>query len=359
MKILRNAMMIIFFCLLVLVVVLGCFYRYSVSAVDKNDKTFVEIEIPSGSTTTGIGKILKENDLVHSKNIFRLYCTIYKIDSLKAGTYSLSKSMDLKTIVEVLKKGNNYNPDEISITFKEGINMRKIAKTIADNTNNTEQDVYDKLKDSKYIDSLIEKYWFLDSSIKNSSIYYPLEGYLYPDTYRFVNKDVSVEEIFKKLLDAEDKFLTKYKKEINNSKYSVHELLSLASVVELESVTESDRAGVAGVFYNRLNSNMQLGSDVTSYYANKVDMSERDLTVAEYNYNSPYNTRIASNAGKIPVGPIASVSETAFKAVINPTKHNYYYFVSDKNRKIYFSTTYAEQNKKIKELKEKGLWYEW
>ena len=267
--------------------------------------------------------------------------------------------MDLKTIVEVLKKGNNYNPDEISITFKEGINMRKIAKTIADNTNNTEQDVYDKLKDSKYIDSLIEKYWFLDSSIKNSSIYYPLEGYLYPDTYRFVNKDVSVEDIFKKLLDAEDKFLTKYKKEINNSKYSVHELLSLASVVELESVTESDRAGVAGVFYNRLNSNMQLGSDVTSYYANKVDMSERDLTVAEYNYNSPYNTRIASNAGKIPVGPIASVSETAFKAVINPTKHNYYYFVSDKNRKIYFSTTYAEQNKKIKELKEKGLWYEW
>jgi len=342
-----------------MVVAVCVFYNYSISPVDKKSNEEIEVVIPSGTSTKEIGVILKEKDLIHSKNIFRIYCYIYKIDGLKAGTYTLKKSMKLEEIVEVLKEGNSYNPDEIKITFNEGINMRKIASIIAKNTNNTEEDVYKLLKDNDYIDSIIKKYWFITDEIKNTNIYYSLEGYLNCDTYNFKNKDVTVKEIFEKLLDEKGKILDKYKKEIESSNYTVHQLITLASMVELEGLTDDDRAGIASVFYNRLNAKWSLGSDVTSYYANKVEMSSRDLTSAEYNLENPYNTRTQSMAGKLPVGPISNPSESSIKAVLFPPKTDYYYFVSDKNRKVYFSKTMDEQNATINKLKQEGKWFEW
>ena len=361
MKLLRNIMMILFFSLLVMIIGVCTFYNYSISPVDKNSNEEIEVVIPNGASTTQIGAILKEKDLIHSKNIFRVYCYIYKDKSsgMKAGTYTLKKSMKLEEIINVLREGNNYNPDEIKITFNEGINMRKIASIIGKNTNNTEEDVYNLLKDNQYIDSLIKDYWFITDEIKNTNIYYSLEGYLNCDTYKFKNKDVTVKEIFKKLLDERKKVLDKYKNEIEGSNYTVHQLLTLASMVELEGVIDSDRAGIASVFYNRLNSNWSLGSDVTSYYANKVEMNERDLKVAEYNLENPYNTRTSSMAGKLPVGPISNPSEASIKAVLYPQKSNYYFFVSDKNRKVYFSKTQSEQNATIAQLKKEGKWFEW
>jgi UPF0755 protein len=168
-----------------------------------------------------------------------------------------------------------------------------------------------------------------------------------------------VKEIFKKLLDERAKILNKYKKEIEGSSYTPHQLLTLASMVELEAKTDSDRAGVASVFYNRLNKKMSLGSDVTSYYANKVELNERELYAKEYNLENPYNTRTSSMAGKLPVGPICNPSEASIKAVLYPQQSDYLYFVSDKNRKVYFSKTYAEQEKTINKLKQEGKWFEW
>ena len=342
-----------------MIVAVCTFYNYSISPVDKKNNEEIEVVIPSGVSTTEIGSVLKEKNLIHSKNIFRIYCYIYKVNDLKAGTYKLKKSMKLKEIVNILKEGNNYNPDEIKITFNEGINMRKVASIIAKNTNNSEDDVYKVLKDSEYIDSLIKKYWFISEEIKNTNIYYSLEGYLNCDTYNFKSKNITVKEIFEKLLDEKLKILDKYKKEINESKYSVHEILTLASMVELEGLTDSDRAGIASVFYNRLNAKWSLGSDVTAYYANKIDMSTRDLTTNEYNLENPYNTRTQSMAGKLPVGPISNPSESSIKAVLFPQKTDYYFFVSDKNRKVYFSKTLEEQNATIKKLKQEGKWFEW
>ena len=342
-----------------MIVAVCTFYNYSISPVDKKNNEEIEVVIPSGVSTTEIGSVLKEKNLIHSKNIFRIYCYIYKVNDLKAGTYKLKKSMKLKEIVNILKEGNNYNPDEIKITFNEGINMRKVASIIAKNTNNSEDDVYKVLKDSEYIDSLIKKYWFISEEIKNTNIYYSLEGYLNCDTYNFKSKNITVKEIFEKLLDEKLKILDKYKKEINESKYSVHEILTLASMVELEGLTDSDRAGIASVFYNRLNAKWSLGSDVTAYYANNIDMSTRDLTTNEYNLENPYNTRTQSMAGKLPVGPISNPSESSIKAVLFPQKTDYYFFVSDKNRKVYFSKTLEEQNATIKKLKQEGKWFEW
>ena len=161
------------------------------------------------------------------------------------------------------------------------------------------------------------------------------------------------------MLDKMDKVLTKHKKNIQQSKYSVHEILTMASIVELEGNNSKNRSQIARVIYNRLDSNMSLGSDVTTYYAIKVDMSERDLYTKEINTYNAYNTRGPKMEGKLPIGPISTVSEESITAVLSPANGEYLYFVADKNGDIYFSNTYEQHQETIEVLKKKGLWYEY
>ena len=118
--------------LLVLIFLVGFYYNYQVSAVS-SDSEKVVVEIKSGSIYS-IGDTLYENNLIRSKFIFKLYVKLNGVNSLKASTYELDKNMDLKEIIKVLEEGNAYNPDEIRITFKEGLNVRKIAKIIEEET---------------------------------------------------------------------------------------------------------------------------------------------------------------------------------------------------------------------------------
>ena len=237
--------------------------------------------------------------------------------------------------------------------------MRGIAKIIESKTNNKEEEVFAVLKEQDYLKELINEYWFLDESILDTKLYYSLEGYLFPDTYEFKNKNVTVKEIFKKMLDQTGKKLESYKEEIEKSDYTLHEMLTLASIVELEAAGSDDRAGVAGVFYNRLEAGWSLGSDVTTYYGAKVEMSERDLYQSEIDEVNDYNTRSVKMAGKLPIGPICNPGMNAIKASIEPTEHKNYFFVADKNGKTYFSKTNSEHEKMVAKLKNEGLWCEY
>lgn len=348
---------------LIIIAVMGAMLIYSngIKPYDKNNKEMIQVEILAGSTYYSIGDILYNNKLIKSKLIYKVYLKLHTPSvELKAGIYELSQSMSLEEIIATLEKGGvSVNPDEITITFKEGLNMRAIAKVIVENTNNTEDDVFNLLKDKDYLNELIEEYWFIDKSILDEEIFYPLEGYLFPNTYNFKNKDVTVEEIFKVMLDEMEKQLEPYKEDIEKSKYSVHEILTMASIVELEALNKADRKTVAGVFYNRLKANMSLGSDVTTYYASGVDMGDRDLYVSELQAVNAYNTRPQAMAGKLPVGAICNPSISSIEAAINPTKTSYLYFVADKNGKVYYTKSNAEHEQKVAELKAKGLWYEY
>ena len=339
--------------------ILGCFvYKVGTGRVSKNSEK-KEFIVESGSSYLTIATNLKEKDLIKSELFYKIFIKLNNPTPVQAGKYYLSENMSVKEIVKDLSGGSTYNPDVITITFKEGINMRKIAKVIAENTNNTEDDVFNLLKDKNYLNELINDYWFVGEEIKNNSIYYSLEGYLFPNTYEFKNKDVTVKEIFKVLLDQMDKKLEPFKEKISASKYSLHEILTLASIVELEAANSDDRAGVAGVFYNRLKSGWSLGSDVTTYYAEKLDMSERDLYQSELDEYNAYNTRSSKMAGKLPVGPICIPSINSIEAAINYRNHNYYFFVADKNKKTYFAKTNAEHVALVNSLKEQNLWYEY
>ena len=332
------------------------YYNVNLKAVS-NESTEVEFMVESGSTYYSVISKLKDEGLIRSELCFKLYIKFNKVNNIEAGTYKLNKNMSVKDITDLFSKGNTYNPDAIVITFKEGKNMRDVAKTISEFTNNTEGEVYNKLKDKEYLKSVINDYWFINNQVLNDDIYYSLEGYLYPNTYEFKNKDVTIEEIFKSMLDEMDKQLSKYKTDILNNNYSIHEILTLASIVELEGAKSDDRAGIAGVFYNRLNSNMPLGSDVTTYYASKIEMSDRDLYQAEINDANNYNTRSTHLSGKLPIGPISNPSIESIKAVLYPESHDYFYFVSDVNGKTYFSKNYQEHLQIRDDLIEAGLWY--
>ena len=344
--------------ILVIVIILSIivFYNVGLKAVS-SDNNKVEFIVEEGSTYYSVINKLKNQNLIKNELCFKIYIKLNNKNNIQAGTYKLSKDMNVKEIVEILDKGNNYNPDVVDITFKEGKNMRWIASTIASSTNNKEEDVFNLLNDKEYLNELINNYWFIDESILNTNIYYSLEGYLFPNTYQYMNKDVSVKEIFKSMLDEMNEELSIYKEDILNSNYTVHEILTLASIVELEGTANSDRAGIAGVFFNRLNDGWSLGSDVTTYYAAKVDMSERDLYKYEIDDNNYYNTRSNFLAGKFPVGPICNPSIDSIKAVLYPTSSNYYYFVADKTGKTYFTSTYSAHIAKRDELIEAGLWY--
>lgn len=349
----------IIFLIIILAIVGGLlWYSSAQKPVNTKDVKQCEIEIKSGMSTEKILNVLHENGMI--KNVFasEIYIKLNNVKGLQAGKYSLSSDMSLIEILEQISSGKIVD-ETINITFVEGKNMRWVAKTIAENTDNTEEQVYELLQDKQYLQTLINKYWFLTDDILNENIYYPLEGYLWPDTYKFENRSVSVKEIFYTLLNKTEKVLEENKTQIQNSKIGIHRILTIASIVELEGRDEQSKFEIASVIYNRLKNNMSIGSDVTTYYGIKVDMSERNLYKSEINTYNPYNTRGPNMEGKLPVGPISMVSKESINAVLNPAQTDYLYFVADSNGKIYFSKTYEEHQNIINNLRQQGLWYEY
>ena len=357
----KNKVLIIIIPIIVIILLAilftGIWYTSSLKPVskEKSDET-IRVEIPEGANSKTISKILEDENIIKSANAMKIYIRLKKINSLKAGKYDLNNSDDLATIIGHIVNGDVAD-DSVKLTFIEGKNMRWLAKKISEKTNNTEDDVFSLLEDKDYIDSLIDKYWFITDDVKNEDIYYPLEGYLLPDTYVFENEDVSVQTIFNVILNYTEKYLSSYEGEIDDSGFTIHELLTLASMAELEGKSIEDREEIVGVFLNRINKGMSLGSDVTTYYAFKVDMGERDLKAKELNTENPYNTRGPNMAGKLPVGPICNPSKEAIQAAIEYKETDALYFVADKNGKVYFTKTNDEHNQMIKKLKDEELWY--
>ena len=342
-----------------MLIVLGSFllliagiYTFLSSPIDSSDKTNIDIVIPNGTGVGDIARILKKKELIRSEGFFHVIARLSGKKSLKAARYRLNKSMSMQDIINTLNKGKFYNPDSVMITFKEGTRITDYARKIANNTNNTYEDVIKVVNDKDYLNELINKYWFLTNDILNNDIYYPLEGYLFPDTYEFKNPDVSVKEIIEKILNETGRKLKPYKSQISKN---IHSNITMASILELEGTKTDNREMIMGIFKNRLNKNMNLGSDVTTYYALQYPMTS-DLSGAQFDTVNPYNTRSNTMNGKLPVGRICNPSLSSIKASLNPTSSDYLFFVADKHGKIYYTKTSSEHDKKVKELKDKGDW---
>lgn len=346
-----KPLLIVLAIIVIIIVSLILTFLYLVSPVDRGDNEEVKIVIEKGSNGTQIGDTLKEKRIIKSKFLFKVYLKIYKVNNLKASTYRFKRSMSLKEVIKLLENGYISNDDALKLTFKPGERITDYAKVISNGTSVSYEEVISLMKDKQYVTGLINDYWFLTDKILVDNIYYPLEGYLAPDTY-FFDKDVSTKEIIKTLLDEMEDNLEEYKTVMINDP---HYYMTMASIVQLEGTNTENRKQIVGVFKNRLASGYNLGSDVTTYYALQADMKE-DLSAAQFATINPYNTRGANMIGKMPIGPICNPSTSSIEASVNPDQNDYFFFVADKHGNIYFTKTNAEHDKKVAEIKAKGDW---
>lgn len=312
----------------------------------------VVFTVHSGENKIKIVENLKTSGLIRNKYAALVYIFINPGSNLQAGTYEINRASTTPEIIQKITNGDIIEiVPTVQVTFVEGKTIEDYAKLIQKNFNINEKDILAKVKDENYLKTLIDKYWFLDESILNKDLYYGLEGYLAPDTYEFY-QNADIESIISKMLDNMDKRLTPYRESIEKSGYSVHEILSLAAIVEKEGNHKDDRIKIAQVLFLRLQMGKGLGCDVTTYYAVHKTLKEY-LTYEDLQTESPYNTSELnkSMAGKIPVGPICNPSETSIFATLNPSDTSYLYFLANVDTgEIFFYETYAEFNAKKAEL---------
>lgn len=345
-----KVILIIFAVLLVLAV--GCilfawnYYKKGISPVsEKSEEVLVTVE--SGQTATSVLHTLADAGLVRDVLCGKVYLKINEVGNLQANSYLLNKNMSLKEIFHVMEHPSDEYVVQVSVTILDGYSLKDITESVAKSLEMETTEVLDFINDEEYIRSLIEEYWFITDEVLEEGIKYPLEGYLYPETFLF-NSNVTLEEVMRASLDMMDDYLTTKKETIESRGWTVHEFLTFASIVERESLFDEDRPKIAGVFMNRLEANMLLQSDITVNYA--WDRTGVDVLYSHLEIDSPYNTY--KYAG-LPIGPISTVSKVTMDACIDYQDNEYYYFFAKEDGTVIYSRNLDEHNNAVKNNK----WY--
>ncbi len=346
MEILKMKKIILSLLAIVLVgaIALGGFYIIMSGPVSA-DSEVVKFEVKSGTGKTKIIDNLADAGLIKSKYAGYIYLFIHSKLNMQAGTYNINKGDKMSDIIIQISKGDTRRSAEtIKITFKEGKTIDDYATIIAANFENiTEDDFKDAVKDKEFLKLMIDKYWFLTDDILKPGIRYPLEGYLFPETYNFY-LTANSKDIIKVFLNQTEKVLNKYKDQIEHGDYTVHEVLTTASIIEKEANTKADRKQVSQVIYTRMEKKMSLGMDVTAFYGAGVTAQEFEeiRLKAEkqkiLNDDNPYNTRNQKKLG-LPIGAICNPSDMSIDAALNPSEGNYVYFYAVQGKDYFFETS--------------------
>ena len=327
---------------LALVVGLGCFWYYndSLKAVNHQKTETVQVTIPIGSSSKDIARLLKSQGLIKNADIFSFYMKAKSVNGLQAGHYDLSPSMDADTIIATLQKGGK--PIEVDVDTKltvvEGMQLEQIAQMVEENTPIKAADFLATANDASFIEELKSQYPSLISGLDGvEGLKYKLEGYLYPATYDYI-AGTNVKDLIKQMVGKMNLEYQKLKEDMGNTSLSFHQILTLASIIEKEGVTDEDRKLISGVFYNRMNNDMPLQSDITVLYA--LGEHKELVTIKDTEVDSPYNLYKHTGLGP---GPYNSPSLSAIQAAIYPTASDYFYFVADiETGNVYYATTLEE-----------------
>lgn len=308
--------------------------------LDKNDKKLVQVEVPSGSSNRQIGDILEEGEVIRDGMVFNFYTKFKNLTNFQAGYYQFSPNMTLDQISKELQQGGSAEPldDASKLTVPEGYDVDKIASLVAKKTDFKKEDFIKVMKDDKFFDQLKAQYPDLLTDAGNAKdVRYRLEGYLFPATYN-VHKNRSLEDLVTQMVDTTNQILTPYYSQIKEKGLNVQEVMTLASLVEKEGVTQSDRKKIAQVFFNRIEAQMPLQSDISILYA--LGEHKEVVTIKDTEVDSPYN--LYTNTGFGP-GPFDNPSQEAILVVLDPTENDYIYFVADiSTGKVYYAKTYEE-----------------
>lgn len=337
-------------------------YQYvldSLLPIDANSKKYVTVGISEGSNVQEIGTTLEKAGLVKHGLIFSFYAKYKNYTDLKAGYYNLQKSMSTEDLLKELQKGGTDEPQEpvlATLTIPEGYTLDQIAQAVGQLQGDfkeslTAETFLAKVQDETFISQAVAKYPTLLESlpVKDSGARYRLEGYLFPATYS-IKESTTIESLIDEMLAAMDKNLSPYYSTIKSKNLTVNELLTIASLVEKEGAKTEDRKLIAGVFYNRLNRDMPLQSNIAILYAQgklgqNISLAE-DVAI-DTNIDSPYN--VYKNVGLMP-GPVDSPSLDAIESSINQTKSDNLYFVADVTEgKVYYANNQEDHDRNVAE----------
>jgi len=295
------------------------------------DKSYI-LHIPQNSTVNDIARIISEKRLIHSKTFFKLVTRLMKADrKLRAGYFLIPKSINQQNLIYLLTNDSGSH-NLIKVTIPEGFSITQIADRL-DKLNICFKEDFEVFAHKKAKAIFKEDFPFL-STIPLDTI----EGYLFPETYFFQESDSPKKIIRQMLLEFDKKIYKPFITANKTYRYSFHQLMTLASMIQKESRKLYEMPQISSVFYNRIKKRMYLASDPTVVYALGKSYKDR-VYYKDLEIKSPYNTYRRLG---FPPSPIASPGVKAFFAACNPIKSPYLFFVAKPDGSHHFSKTYEE-----------------
>ena len=297
-----------------------------VAVAQGGEGVLVDVEIPVGSTLPDVAAILEARDVVGSARLFLVYTRARRADrKLKAGSYRLRTESSMRSVLRQLTRGEVVT---IAVTIPEGFRMRQMAPRIAEVTRSSAEEVIDVLEG-------------LGNEAEYSVPGPGLEGYLFPDTYRFA-RGVPIANVVSAMIRRYQKVWTPARTALlERSGMSEREIVALASIIQAEARHVDEMPRISGVYHNRLAAGWRLQADPTVLYALGGYRSRLLYAAIDSVEDHPYNTY--ASAG-LPPGPIGSPGERAIDAALGPEMHDFMYFVAWPDGSHVFTRSLAEHN---------------
>jgi UPF0755 protein len=301
---------------------------YADAPAEANNSDKVVINVRQGQSLKTTADLLYQKSIIKNPLKLILVARIKGYDKrLKAGEYLLSAAMTPRQILKIMVKGAVKLH---KLTVPEGYNTDQIAELVAQAGFGTKDEFSRAASDAARARIL---------GLEAETV----EGYLFPDTY-FFPKDVTVEKIISTMVQQFwSIFRPEWKDRAKSYGFTVHQVVTLASIIEKETGAPFERPLISSVFHNRLRKKMRLESDPTVIYG--IQNFDGNLTRKHLKTSTPYNTYAIRG---LPVGPIANPGSAALEAALFPDKTAYIYFVSKKDRTHHFSTNLKEHNRAVR-----------
>ena len=289
--------------------------------------------IEKGQTGSEIADMLFERGLIRSTQGFKLWLYLSGTnDKLQTGHYQIPNKVTVRELISLLQEGH---VESIRVTIPEGYTVGDIAI------------VLEKNQIMKAKDFLAEAKTFVPYPYMKGTrpATYPVEGFLFPSTYE-IPVGATPREVIQMMADEMNRYLTPaVKKQIQAQHMSIHDFVTLASIVERESLFDADRPTISGVFKKRLAHGIPLQSDATISYV--LGYAKENVTIGDTQLQSPYNTYVSKG---LPPGPIANPGKKSLDAVLHSENTDYLYFVADKEGHNHFSKTYEEHLAEVNKI---------
>jgi UPF0755 protein len=287
-----------------------------------------QVEIPAGASVRAVEKLLQGDGILPRFTGFRFMIRLLGLSGqIKAGKYSFSPADPLPRIITRLVINDTLPLPVRSVTFPEGSSIYKMG-LLLQKAGFADWERFQALVHEGITAGLREKYWSIFKYVPSES----LEGYLFPDTYQFY-QSASAEALAAVMVDRFDAIVMPFwSKAKKDTRLTLHEVLTLASIIEKEAKKPAERAIIASVFFNRLKKGMPLAADPTIKYA--LERPSKKVFYEQLDVKSPYNTYKRRG---LPPGPICNPGLDSIKAAVYPAKTNYFFFVAKPDGSHQFS----------------------